>query len=214
VSDLPNCGSVRPGGSSGHSPAFELADLIREARSRLPTQHRALLEHIRVQDTVVNDWPREVQAIYRSAGLTPPATRDLRDAVAVWLQQPRVVAFNGQRLGHALADPELGPDTRRVVLENVAWHEYGHALSATLASPEMKRGGVRLLEVLPSGLRRAIDYPGSYRARQVFDEVIANVYALMIRRVVHHNDYGWPDFLDRQVFEAFESVVPWPPDPR
>lgn len=76
----------------------------------------------------------------------------------------------------------------------------------------MKRSGVRLLELLPSGLRQAIDYPGGYRPRQVFDEVIANVYALMIGRVVQFNDYGTPKFLHPQVFEAFQSVVPWPPD--
>ena len=85
---------------------------------------------------------------------------------------------------------------------------------ASIAVSAMKRNGVRLMELLPPGLRQAIDYPGSYRPRQVFDEVIANVYALMIRRAVHDNDYGSPGFLDPQVLQAFQSVVPWPPDPR
>lgn len=186
--------------------------MVDDARSRLPKPHRALLEQLGVQDAVIDDWPGGIQAIYRSAAMTPPSSPDLLRAVAVWLQGPRVVAYNGPRLRHALDDPELAPATRRTVLDHVAWHEYGHALSATLASSSMKRGGVRLLGLLPSGLRQAIDFPGGYRARQVFDEVIANVYALMIGRAVQLNDYGRPSFLDPQVFEAFQSVVPWPPD--
>ena len=75
----------------------------------------------------------------------------------------------------------------------------------------MKSCGPRLVEALPSGLRRAIDYPGGYRRAQVFDEVIANVYALMIGRVVHYNDYGFPEFIHHDVVKAFVDVVPWPP---
>jgi hypothetical protein len=86
--------------------------------------------------------------------------------------------------------------------------------SVTRASPTTKRQGPRLVELLPPGLRRAIDYPGSYRPREVFDEVIANVYALMIRRAVDHNDYGVPRFLHADVYDAFQAVVPWPPDGR
>lgn len=86
-----------------------------------------------------------------------------------------------------------------------------HALSAALASPEIRREGPRLVELLPRGLRAAIDYPEGYRRREVFDEVIANVYALMIRRTVQTTDYGVPDFLHADIYEAFTAVVPWPP---
>jgi len=66
----------------------------------------------------------------------------------------------------------------------------------------MKADGPRLVELLPPGLRRAIDYPGGYRARDVFDEVIANVYALMVGRGVHHQDYSVPTFLHSDVYSV------------
>jgi hypothetical protein len=49
---------------------------------------------------------------------------------------------------------------------------------------------------------------------QVFDEVIANVYALVIGRAVQSGDYGMPSFLHPDVCDAFRAVVPWPPDAR
>jgi hypothetical protein len=61
-------------------------------------------------------------------------------------------------------------------------------------------------------LRQAIDFPGGYRPREVFDEVIANVYALMIGRAIQLKDYGVPSFLHHDVYDAFQAVVPWPPD--
>lgn len=113
-----------------------------------------------------------------------------------------------------MGDVELTDATRQAAIDNIAWHEFGHALSATLASPDMKADGPRLLELLPLGLRRAIDYPGGYRTRDVFDEVIANVYALMVGRAVHHQDYSVPTFLHPDVYTAFTALVPWPPDQR
>jgi hypothetical protein len=193
---------------------LDLEALIRSARIRLPSSHRALLEQIGVQDAVVYDWPAGAQALYETVRETPPRAEDLSDAVAVWLQALRVVAYNGALLSHALGDPELSESMRQMTIDNVAWHEYGHALSVTRASAEDKRDGPRLVELLPPGLRRAVDYPGGYRPRQVFDEVVANVYALMISRLVHHDDYVVPDFLHVDLYDAFRAVVPWPPDHR
>ena len=73
---------------------------------------------------------------------------DLVGAVAVWLPQRRVVAFNARLLQHALADDELTPATRQAAVDNIASHEYGHALSAVLASPEFKARGPRLVDLL------------------------------------------------------------------
>ena len=185
--------------------------LIALARKRLPGAHRALLEQLGVQETIVDDWPAEVQALYETVKESPPRTEDVTGAVALWLGHRRVVAFNARLLRPALAGDELSQATIQTVVDNIAWHEYGHALSATLASPAMKSDGPRLVELLPAGLRRAIDYPGGYRRGQVFDEVVANVYALMISRAVHHNDYVVPEFIHPDIVEAFHAVIPWPP---
>ncbi|HET8536597.1 MAG TPA: hypothetical protein VFL73_05400 [Solirubrobacteraceae bacterium] len=185
--------------------------MIARARQRLPRSHRALLEQVGVQETVLDDWPAEVQGLYATLGERPPAGQALANAVAVWLPARRVVAFNSTLLSPVLLDTELTLPTKQILVENVAWHEYGHALSATLASPELRRSGPQLVERLPMGLRQAIDYPGSYRRGEVFDEVIANVYALMIRRAVHSKDYGFPSFLHDDVVSAFNAVIPWPP---
>jgi hypothetical protein len=191
--------------------AVQLELLIATARQRLPSGHRALLEQLGVQDVVVDDWPLGVQALYETLRERPPTTDELGGAIAAWLPQRRVVAFNARLLRHALAGDELNDASRQAAIDNIAWHEYGHALSAVLASPETKALGPSLVELLPLGLRRAIDYPGGYSRGQVFDEVIANVYALMIGRVVHLNDYRFPEFLHRDIVKAFQDVVPWPP---
>lgn len=49
-----------------------------------------------------------------------------------------------------------------------------------------------------------------WRRTELFDEVVAAVYAMMVERVRTHG-YGVPEFLHRDVFEAFQDVIPWPP---
>jgi phage tail protein X len=204
-----------PGRSAGGSPAsLDLQRLIGDARRRLPRSHRALLEQIGVQDAVVDSWPGGVRAFYQTLKATPPTASDLANALAVWLPDVRVVAYNGRLLDHALGVHDLDQTSVQRTIDNIAWHEYGHALSATRASSATKRDGPRLLDLLPPGLRAAIDYPGGYRQMQVFDEVIANVYALVIGRAVQSGDYGMPSFLHPDVCDAFKAVVPWPPDAR
>lgn len=189
---------------------MDLEQLIRKARRSMPSAHRALLEQIGVQDGVITEWPSGVQALYETLREEPPAPESLAPAIAVWLPTRRIVAYNAPLLQRVLADTTLS--TRQAVINNLAWHEYGHALSATRASAEMRRDGPRLVELLPTGLRAGIDFPGAYRPREVFDEVIANVYALMVGRAVQIKDYGVHGFLHRDVYDAFAAVVPWPPD--
>ena len=74
---------------------INLDALISSARIRLPSSHRALLEQIGVQDTVIHDWPRGAQALFETLRETPPKTDDLVEAVAVWLPGIKVVAYNG-----------------------------------------------------------------------------------------------------------------------
>lgn len=190
--------------------SLDLKLLIRRARQLVPASHRGLLEQIRVQDAVIDDWPAGVQALYETLREAPPSLQAIGDAIAVWLPDRKVVAYNGPRLVLALSG--VNDSTRQSVINNLAWHEYGHALSVERASDEMRNGGVQLLELLPEGLKAAIDYPGSYGLRQVFDEVIANVYAMMVGRAVHFDDYRVPAFLHTKVRDAFVAVVPWPPE--
>jgi hypothetical protein len=100
---------------------------------------------------------------------------------------------------------------RESLLATIAWHEYGHALSLTCSTSEQRSSGVRLLGLLPEGMRASIDFPTGYRASQVFDEVIATVYAVMVDRAVRTCDYGPPEYLHPDVLKAFKEVIPWPP---
>ncbi len=129
----------------------------------------------------------------------------------MWLQSVRVVAYNGPLLVTALG--ELGRDyeVHQPVIDSLAWHEYGHALSFTRSTTEQRRDGVRLLELLPPNLRQSIYYPGGYRRHEVFDEVMAHVYPLMVGRAVRGNGYARPAFLAPDIFKAFTEVVPRPP---
>lgn len=180
------------------------------ARKKLPRDHRGLLEQLHADDLVVEDWPTHVLSLYRTVQVTPPAERQLSQALAVWLQGPSVVAYNAPLLRASLSG--LDEPSAQHVVENLAWHEYGHALSVTRATDELRRDGPRLLELLPPGLRGAVDYPGSYSRRQVFDEVIANLYPMMLGRAIRGSGYGKPEFVHPEVYEAFRQVLPWPPE--
>jgi hypothetical protein len=188
---------------------IDIERAVRAARARLPRSHQGLLEQINAQDLVVGAWPAGVLDLYRTVQKRPPEEQHLRGALAVWLEDMRVVAFNGPLLRTFLD----GFDNATVQhwVNQIAWHEYGHALSATRAPDDARQQGPRLLELLPDGVRRAIDYPGSYSRRQVFDEVIANLYPMMLDRAVSLNDYGRPEFLHPDVYDAFRQVLPWPP---
>jgi hypothetical protein len=190
--------------------------LVREARAQLPATHRALLTQIGVQEVVLDRWPGDVQDLYRTIKKQAPSDAALADTLAVWPEGIRVVAFNGPLLLRYLGGrpgQSLSMESCQFIINGLAWHEYGHALSVTRSSSEQRRSGVRLLEQLPEQMRDSIAYPGTYLRNQVFDEVIAHVYGLMVHRLVRGDGYGPPDFLPREVFDAFKEVVPWPPNP-
>jgi hypothetical protein len=167
-----------------------------------------LLEQLRAQEAVVDDWPRGVRDLYATLGEDPPSDGALAYAAAVWLDGLRMVVFNGPLVDARTAG--LTEEARTALVAYIAWHEYGHALSLTRSTPEQREGGVRLLELLPAGMRASIDYPGGYRRMEVFDEVIATVYTLLISRIRDHG-YRIPEFLNSQIVHAFKEVIPWPP---
>lgn len=190
-------------------PGGLLAD-VRWARTQLPGSHRQLLEELRVQETAIDVWPSGVLDLYRSLRETPPRERGIARAAAVWLDELRTVAFNARFFESATRG--LSHEWRRTLVAGIAWHEYGHALSLVRSTADQRRDGPRLHELLPAGLKGQIDYPQSYRAREVFDEVVAGVYALMISRI-RACGYGFPDFLQPDITNAFQEVIPWPPTP-
>jgi hypothetical protein len=181
---------------------------IRDARSALPAPHRALLDAIGAQETLIWSWPDGVIDLYATLREPTPARADLDGAAGLWLHELRSAVFNAARLERMVDG--LNVPSRRMLLDSVAWHEYGHALSSVRAGPEWRDRGLSLLALLPEPMRKAIDYPGRYRASQVFDEIMANLYSLLIQRVPTYG-YSCPDFLHPDVYAAFAEVFSWPP---
>jgi hypothetical protein len=158
--------------------------VVRRARAQLPPAHRDLLDQLGVQETAIHPWPTGVQDLYRSIGEAPPPTTALEGAAALWLDGIRTVAFNASLLEAAVIG--LSGDSRHALIASIAWHEYGHALSLTRSTYEQRDSAERFLGLLPERMRVAIDYPGTYRRSELFDEVIATIYAAMIARVRTH----------------------------
>lgn len=183
---------------------------IRAARAALPAEHRELLDQLGVQETAIDEWPDGVINLYATLREPTPTRQDLEGVAATWLDGLRTVALNARGLLETVRG--LDASTRRILLRGIAWHEYGHALSFTRATREHRARGPELLALLPEGLRETIHYPGRYRTDQVFDEVIANVYALLVGRI-HNDGYSCPAYLHPAVFSAFEEVIPWPRTP-
>lgn len=180
---------------------------IREARRALPAQHAKLLEQLNVQEDLVTDWPGRVLDLYRTLGETPPAAAAVSRVAAVWLDARSTIAFNAPYLAAAAAG--LDPSSRYRMVAAIAWHEYGHALSLARASREHRALGPELVELLPGPLRKVVA-EDEYRRAQLFDEVVATIYALMVDRIRDHG-YRAPEFLHPRVFATFQEVIPWPP---
>lgn len=186
---------------------MELLVEVRRARRELPSRHRALLDHLNVQETVVRNWPDGVADLYRTLGERPPDESHLKDAAAVWLPGHRTAVFNAPLLEATTAG--LDPPSARAVIQYIAWHEYGHALSLTLATDELRADGPALLKLLPERFQEAVGADG-YARSQIFDEIVATIYTVMINRI-RTDGYGAPEFIHPQVFAAFQEVIPWPP---
>jgi hypothetical protein len=159
----------------------------------------------------VDNWPAAVVDLYRTLREQPPSPATLDGATAVWLGGSlRIVAFNAPAV--RLAITGLNATTRKTVIALVAWHEYGHALSVARATAEHRRRGPDLLALVPASVQAAIDYPGRYRASEVFDELIATLYAMLVGRV-RTDGYVQPEYLHPDVLAAFQEVIPWPQIP-
>jgi phage tail protein X len=180
---------------------------IRAARAELPAEHRELLDQLGVQETAIEDWPDRVVDLYATLREPAPTRQELDGAAATWLNSLRTVAFNAPAVLHVAQD--LDEPSRRTIVARIAWHEYGHALSVTRATCEHRECGPAFLALLPEGLRDTIDYPGRYRTSQVFDEIVATIYSVIVGRV-RTDGYFQPEYLHADVFAAFKEVIPWP----
>lgn len=191
------------------APTIEtlLAD-VRLARQRLPSQHVAILDALGVQEAVHTTWPDPVIDLYETIRLPRPQPARLAGAVALWLPSLRTIAVNGPALRAATAG--LDEPSRRDTVAFIAWHEYGHALSAAFATPDRRRRGPQLLELAPPAIQQMVRAAPAYRPGDIFDETIAGVYALLVARIRDHG-YGVPEYLDRSLFDEFKEIIPWPP---
>ena len=189
------------------TPSMDLLAEIGRARRELPQSHRALLDQLHVQDAVVDDWPDGVIDLYTTLRERPPDRSLVANAAAVWLQERSTVAFNAPLLRAVVHG--LNESSMRAMIHPLVWHEYGHALSLMRATADHRVSGPYLVGLLPDGLRPAV-IAGGYARLEIFDELVATLYALMIGRI-RDCGYGAPDFLHSSVFAAFQEVIPWPP---
>jgi hypothetical protein len=180
---------------------------IRLARSCIPSSHRALLEQLNVQEAAVYDWPDGVMDMYRTLKERPPRRSQIASALALWLPERRTAAFNAAML--EVAVDGLNTSSMRAKIHPLAWHEYGHALSFMRSTSELRASGPALMALLPDGLRDAVSV--EYEQRQIFDEVVATVYANLVGRVRDHG-YRQPGYLPPRLYAAFREVIPWPPN--
>ncbi len=142
----------------------------------------------------------------RSAGrpsLAPSTRAGLEVALGTWIPELRVLLINA---GHpALAG--LAPVAYEAFVANIAWHEWGHALSLARCSREDIAAGGRLLAQAPTGVRENIRGAG-YRSQEYTHEIVAETYALMMaRRVRGHRDK--PIWLHDEIYKLLTRVTDW-----
>lgn len=183
-------------------------DIVRRAWRDLPPRDRVLLETIsadqwQICERALGTYTDE---LLRSAGrgsLPKEEIERANDALALWIQELRVVLINES---HPAFDGLDGP-TLTYDLSRVAWHEWGHALSIDRAEEEDIAAGERYVALLPEGLAKLVRQAG-YRRREYTHEVVAEIYAiLMIWR--RQGKTGRPPWLHPEVYELVRRVAGW-----
>lgn len=183
-------------------------DIVRRAWRDLPPKDRVLLEAISADQWQVCDRPlgTYTDELLLSAGrgsLPKEEIARANDALALWVQELRVVLINGR---HPAFDG-LDRPTLTYDLSRVAWHEWGHALSIDRAGEEDIAAGQRYVALLPEGLAKLVRQAG-YRRREYTHEVVAEIYAiLMIWR--RQGKTRRPPWLHLEVYELVRRVAGW-----
>jgi hypothetical protein len=148
-----------------------------------------------------------VHKLLRSAGLQGlhhESRGRLDSAVAVWVQDLRVVVVNACH--PALAD--LDQKTYERVIARTAWHEWGHALSIVRCTSEDVAAGTRLLALAPTSVSKSIREAG-YRRYEYTHELVAEIYALLIERR-QQEEPGRPRWLNQEIYDLVKRVTAWP----
>jgi hypothetical protein len=122
------------------------------------------------------------------------------EALGMWVPDLRLVLINDMHPGILSADRA----TREALLTWAAWHEWGHALSVTTASPHDPGEGARLLALAPDGVRERIRR-GNYARREYIHELIAETYALLIRERVEGRP-GQPPWLLNEIYQLISRI--------
>jgi hypothetical protein len=130
--------------------------LVQLAWDALPAAHRRLLTQIGASEweVVSVGLGHAVDDRVRSSGgspATPPRIAADNKALGIWVPELRLVLINETH-------PQLenaSAETREELITNVAWHEWGHALSVTGPPHDLSEGD-RLLAMAPAGIRERI----------------------------------------------------------
>lgn len=183
-------------------------DIIEKAWHRLPSAHRLLLETIGASQRCVASQPigAEVDSMRISAGLpslAQEAKTRLNEAYGAWVEELRLVVISGSH-PNLLGLSDVA--TERFIAR-VAWHEWGHALSIARCSQEDMFAGRDLLSKCPIGIREDIR-AGDYRPHSYTHEVVAEIYALMMERLIR-GDTGRPGWLDQEIYDFLQRLTGW-----
>lgn len=182
--------------------------LVEIAWRDLPLEHRLLLENIGAaqRQVVVQELGTAVHELLRSAGypgLSDADCRALAQTAGLWIEELRLVVINADH--PALRD--LDEPTYDAMLVRVAWHEWAHALSVVRATPEDVAAGDRLLGLAPKGVQENIRR-GDYRKREYTNEVVAEIYALLMSRR-RRGQTGKPAWLNEEIYDLVKRVTGW-----
>jgi hypothetical protein len=183
----------------------EAEEIVRRAWQELPQGDRDLLQEIGADQWQVcrRELGTYLDELLRSAGHDSlPATEIAwtNAALGLWVPALRVVLINES---HSALE---GLDDSSLVyrLSQVAWHEWGHALSFDRIEEEDIAAGRHYVELLPEGFVRG----RGYRRRDYTHEVVAEIYAtLMARR--REGNTGRPPWLHPEVYELVRRAVGW-----
>lgn len=182
--------------------------IVQLAWLRLPATARELLEAVgasqwRVIDRPLGSVADEMLSSAGQPGLASPVRARLESALGAWVPGLRVLLIN---VGHP-ALSGLDPEAYPAFVAQIAWHEWGHALSLARCSQEDVAAGDRLLAQAPTGIREDIRNAG-YRSTDYTYEVVAETYALMMaRRLRGHRDK--PTWLHDDIYNLVKRVTGW-----